>query len=302
MGHALGLAVDLLYHLVPDHLDLGVVEGPLLEDGRCPQLAAPVDEVHLLRITREVVGLLHRGVAATHHGQNLAFEECPVTHGTVGHAAPRVLLLAGDVQLPRRATGGDDHRRSRVGLVELGLHVEVPFVPLRDGLDGIHDDLRAELERVIGHLLGQVRTLDALEADVILDEVGVQHLAAGHAPLDDQGLEHAAPRVHRRAQPGGTTAHNDHVMPTMITSWVFVSVTGASACLSFASPRRRTPPAAAPHNHCPGVRVPGRLPKLSDPAKRGGSRRRPAFPERRTPHCRHGPPVPRCAGSPCRRP
>src|SRR2546429_9716955 len=53
---------------------------------------------------------------------------------------------------------------------------------------------------------------DALEPDVVLDQIGVQELATRRPALDRQSLEHAAPRVHRGAQPGGAGADDDHVV------------------------------------------------------------------------------------------
>src|SRR5918999_1774527 len=51
-------ALELTDSLVPEHLDLGVGEEPLLKDLRGPELVSPVDDIPLLRITGQVVGFL----------------------------------------------------------------------------------------------------------------------------------------------------------------------------------------------------------------------------------------------------
>ena len=52
---------------VPAHLDLGVVEQPVLEDALGAELAAAVDDDDLLREVGEEQRFLDRGVAAADH-------------------------------------------------------------------------------------------------------------------------------------------------------------------------------------------------------------------------------------------
>src|SRR5439155_26214944 len=61
-------------------------------------------------------------------------------------------------------------------------------------------------------LLRELPPLDALEADVVFDQVGIEKLAARRAALEEEGFHHTAPGVHRGAQPGGPRTHDDHVV------------------------------------------------------------------------------------------
>src|SRR5690606_37166732 len=51
---------------------------------------------------------LQRGVAAADHDNILAPEEKAIAGGTVAHAMPDILILAGDAQLARVRADGDD--------------------------------------------------------------------------------------------------------------------------------------------------------------------------------------------------
>src|SRR6059036_2667674 len=79
------IPLDLHHLLVPDHLDLRIREGPLLQDLRGPELVAPVHDVDLARVAGEIVRLLHRGVAPADDGEHLALEERAVAHRAVRH-------------------------------------------------------------------------------------------------------------------------------------------------------------------------------------------------------------------------
>ena len=88
----------------------GIGEQPLLQNLRGPELVAPVDDIHLLGVAGEIVGLLHGGVAAADHGDGLALEEGSVAHRAVGDSPAGVLQLARHLQLGGRAARGEDHR------------------------------------------------------------------------------------------------------------------------------------------------------------------------------------------------
>src|SRR6267143_163548 len=109
-----------------------------------------------------------------YRGEVLALEECPVTHGAVGHALAGVLLLTGDAELHRRAAGGEDHGAGAISVAARGDDLEPFVLRLTHPFDGVGEDLGAELLGVLGHLLGELPPLDALEPDVVLDQVGVQ--------------------------------------------------------------------------------------------------------------------------------
>ena len=197
---------------VPHHFDLGIREGTFLENARGTQLVAAVHDVDLRGVAREVVRLLDRGVAAAHHRQHLALEERAVTHRAIRHALAGVLLLARDAELHRRAAGGEDHRGGAIGVTLRRAHVEPAVTAALNALDRVGHELRAELLGVLGHFLRQLPALDALEAGVVFDQVGVEQLAARRAALERHGLEHAAARVHRRAHAGRSRADDDDVV------------------------------------------------------------------------------------------
>src|SRR5207247_10311556 len=72
-------------------------------------------------------------------------------------------------------------------------------------------NLHPELSRVVAHLERQVRAEDRLEAGVVLDQLGVQELAAERPPVDDDRLQVHPGGVEGSRQPGRPAAHDDHV-------------------------------------------------------------------------------------------
>src|SRR5260370_21840049 len=121
--------------------------------------------MNLARITRQVSGLFDRRIATADDRQALAFEERAVAHRTVRDALARVLLLARDAEFDGRPTGREDHRLGAIGFAARGGHVEPAIGSFVNALDRVRDDLRAELPRVIGHLLRQLPPLVALTPD-----------------------------------------------------------------------------------------------------------------------------------------
>src|SRR6266566_4455007 len=227
------VADDLEHPLVPHHFDLGVRERPLLENLGGTQLVAAVHDVHLARVAREVIGLFDRGIAATHDRQHLALEEGPVADGAVGDALAGILPLPGHAELHRRPAGGEDHRRGAIQPLVGREDVEQPVGGLADLLYGVGDELGAELPGVIREHPGELPALDALEPDVVLDEVGVEQLPAGRAALDRDRLEHAATRVQRGAEASGPGADDDDIVGVAVFSHrLFVN----SKCGGSASP------------------------------------------------------------------
>ena len=81
-----------------------------------------------------------------------------------------------------------------------------------DGLHSVHDELGAELLGMLRHEPGQLRTLDALEPDVVLDQIRVEQLTSRHSPLDHERVQHAASRIHRCAQSRRSGTDNDDVV------------------------------------------------------------------------------------------
>jgi hypothetical protein len=87
------------------------------------------------------------------------------------------LLLARHAELHRLAADRDDDGEGAMlrSVVETD---ELPGPLVLDLHDAVHLDAQPELQCVLRHLLGELEPCDALEAGVILDEVGVEDLAA----------------------------------------------------------------------------------------------------------------------------
>src|SRR5437867_5974881 len=288
---ALPGSFDLHHVLVPDHLDLGVREGTLLEDLRRPELVAAVHDVDLARVAGEIVRLLDGGVTAAHDRQHLAFEDRAVAHRAVRDALRRVFLLTRHRELHRRPAGREEDRRGAVQHAPRARNVKPAVFRLAHSLHGVGDDFGAEFLGMLAHLLGEVPSLDALEPDIVLNQIGVEQLAPRSATLDRNRLQHSATRIHGRAQPSGAAADDDQVVAV---SGVLVHRSGipiegdrppppgrAPTARETGQSRTRRPAAPArpasrapPRRSCPhhaGCRAPGaaaRPPPGSAPARR----------------------------------
>src|SRR5581483_10819255 len=211
-GVDLVVADDLLDVRVEDELDLRVRPRTVDEDRLRAELVPAVDDVNLRRVPGEEVALLDRGVAAAHHRELLALEERPVAHGAVADPAAPELLLAGDLEVARKAARRDDQRAAAqlvAGLDpdDLGVAVDVDLLHRLEVAD-----LEAELARVLAHLGGKVRAQDGLEPGVVLDKLGVQKLAAQRPAVEQDGLEVHPRGVQTGGQAGGAPADDDDVV------------------------------------------------------------------------------------------
>ncbi len=198
-----------LGHLgVPDELDLGVREGAVLHDLRCPQLLAAMDHDHLVAEAREVGRLLHRGVAAAHHHHPLAAEEETVAGGAGRDSESEVELFARDLEQLGRGAAGDDHRLRRV-LALLDPDAERVGGEIHPRHLGVHD-LGAEALGLGAEHLHQLGAEDRVhEARIVLDLGGDGELAAGLVAAEQQRLEVGAGRVDRGGVPGRAGPDDD---------------------------------------------------------------------------------------------
>ena len=96
--HALWLTLYLFHHLVPNDLDLRVLECPPLNDLRSSQLVAAVNYVDLVRIASEIVRLFNGCVTPTYDRQDLALEECTVADSAVRDSLSCILYFTRDIQ------------------------------------------------------------------------------------------------------------------------------------------------------------------------------------------------------------
>src|SRR5712664_4252170 len=212
MRDATRVAGDLGHDGVADDLDLRVREGALLQKLGGAEFVTAVHQMHFARVARDIIGFFDGGVTAPDDGEALALEEGAVAHRAVRNSLAGKFLLARHPEFDGCATGGEDYRLTAIAVAAGGLDVEPAVGVPADPLDGIGHDLGAELLRMFGHLLRQLPPLDALEADVVFDEVGVEELSTRRAALDRDRVEHATAGVERRTQPRGAGAYDDHVV------------------------------------------------------------------------------------------
>ena len=208
------VALDFFDDRVPDDFDLRIREQPLLQNLRRAQLVAPMNQIHLVRVAREEIRLFRRRVAAADDGDRLVAEERAVADRAVRHALPRVLELAGNAELHRRAAGGDDdgRRLDRRRPTRCASRTCRPSRLLHALDDDAVLELGAELRGVIGEFLRELVPEDRLEAGIVLDQLGVQQLAARKAALEHDGFEHRAAGIHAGAHPRRARADDDDVV------------------------------------------------------------------------------------------
>ena len=171
-----------------------------------------MQDIDLRRVAGEEVALLDGGVAAADHRQVLTLEEGAVADGAVAHASTPELLFAGDLEVPRQAAGRDDQGAA----AQLAAGLEADDLGVAVDVDLLHRlevaDLEAELARVLAHLRREVRSEDRLKPGVVLDELGVQQLAAKRPAVEQHGLEVHPRGVEAGREAGGAAADDDHVV------------------------------------------------------------------------------------------
>src|SRR6185437_446121 len=204
-------------------------EQALLKDLGRAQLIATMDEVHLVRVSGQEIRLFGRRVAAADDRNDLITEKRAIADGAVRHSLPRVLQLAGHAELDRRAARRADHRRRAVDFACLVARLEHPVRQLANGFDD-HAVLKlgTELGGVLGEFLRELAAEDALESGVVLDQLGIEELAAGKAALEDDGLEHGSAGVHAGAHSCRARSDN-HDVVGVSRSHVRSSSAGGSA-------------------------------------------------------------------------
>jgi len=161
-----------------DGLDLIHLQETVLQDRLRAKVVPAVHDVELVGETGQEKAFLESRVAPSDDSQVRPFEEGAVADRAVRDPAAVVLLLADDAELGRLSTDGDDD-----GVCgELGAVLELHDLPVALAPDLLHGlvclDLETEFESVFRHLLRELRSGDRLKAGVVLDELGVEDLAA----------------------------------------------------------------------------------------------------------------------------
>jgi hypothetical protein len=126
---------------VPQKVDLLVLEGAVLHDLRCPELASSMDDGHFAPEAGEEERLLHRRVSASDDSDLLPPIERPVASRAGRDPAILELLLRFQTEPLGGGAGRDDERICEVGLLR-GLDAERSPVENDLGRVGVHDPSR----------------------------------------------------------------------------------------------------------------------------------------------------------------
>src|SRR5439155_7620253 len=206
----LAVAADLRDMSGDEPLDLLHAEETLLQDGLGPELFAPVHQVELLGESRQEEAFLEGGVAAADDREVGALKEGAVANGTVRDALAVQLLLAGHAELHRLAADRDENGE-RAMLCSVVEQDDLPRALVPDLHHAADVHAQTELQRVVGHLVGELETGDGLEAGIVLDELGVEDLAAGAVLLEEHDIHVRARGIQSRGEAGGAGADDDQV-------------------------------------------------------------------------------------------
>ena len=206
---------------VPEKLDLGVAEGPVLHDLRGAELVAAMDDGDLLGEAAEEVGLLQCRVTTANDRNVVVTEEKAIAGGARREAVTDESGLTLEAQHDRLGSGRDDQRVGLIGGFS-SVRVADPDAIRGSGevdLARLHRlDLCAEPFGLRPEVHHEFRTHDPLGKPGKVLDVGRQHqlttgLVAGGAgfALEDERGKIGPGRVDRCGQPGGAGSDDDDV-------------------------------------------------------------------------------------------
>ena len=89
--------------------------------------------------------------------------------------------------------------------------LEDPVVSPDDPLHRVLPDIGSELDRVGGHQVGQLAAQHVLETGIVVDPLGVEQLASGNTPLQEDRPQQAPARIHGGAETGRPPAYDDDI-------------------------------------------------------------------------------------------
>ena len=189
---------DLVDHAVPDHLDLGMLECAILQDAFGAEVVAAVNEGDLRSEVGQKQCFLDGGIAAADHDHILAAVEEAIAGGAGRDAESLEGVFRRQAEPARLRAGGKDHG---LGQINLAAVAGQPERPLRhvERIHRIGDDFRADVPRLLFHLLHQPGALDHVRKAGIVFNVGRNgELAARLDALDQHRLQHGARGIDRR--------------------------------------------------------------------------------------------------------
>ncbi len=203
------VAANLFDGGVPDHLDFGMLEQPVLQDAFGTQRAAAMHQGDLGGKIGQEQRFLDRGVAAADHENLLAAVEEPVAGGASGDAEALEGFLGGEAEPAGLGAGGEDDRVGEIHFAGVAGDAE-RSLPEFQCVDVIGDDPGTDVCRLLFHLLHQPRSLDDVgEAWIVLDIGGDGELSARLDALDQHWLKHRARGVNSGSVAGGAGPDDD---------------------------------------------------------------------------------------------
>ena len=185
-------AGDVFEDAVPDHLDLGMLEQPVLQNLFSAKRVAPVHDRDLGGKIGEEQCLFDRGIAAADHDHFLVAIEEAVAGRAGRHAIAFEFLFGGQIEPARLRAGRDDERVGEIDVAGIADQLEGPLRQFHL-VHVVGDDAGADMLGLRLHLLHQPGSLDDVgEAGIVLDVGGDRELAAGLHALNQDRLQHGA--------------------------------------------------------------------------------------------------------------
>ena len=117
--------------LVPYHLDLGMLEQPVLQNALGTEMVAAMHDRHLRCEIGQEQRLLNRGIAAADHHDFLAAIEKAVARGAGRNAKALELFFRVDAQPARLGAGGKDHGFRQIDIATVAGQSERLLVELQ---------------------------------------------------------------------------------------------------------------------------------------------------------------------------
>lgn len=209
----LAVSLGLDGHVVEENLDLGVGGQSLGHNGGSSQLVLSDNDVDLGAVLGEEEGLLSGRVSSSDNGERLVSEngDSTVTDSAGRDTLLPVLVLTGQRESLGRGTSGKNNGVGSVGLlvlIELGPVLEGSLGQIDLG-DGLGDDLGAESDGLLSHVLHELGAHDSVgEAGEVLNLSGSGELTAGsnavgHHSLVESGLDLGSRKVDGSGVGGG---------------------------------------------------------------------------------------------------
>ncbi len=169
---------QLIGNGVPHKLDVRKRFKALMVNGRCTQLVATVNQVHLLADARQVDRIGGRGVPAADDDGRLAPEEVAVASRAIRHPAALQLILPIDSQITWAGSGRNDNG-ARFDLFAAGRsqHFGRGGEVNRDNVFGTHGG--TEVHSLLLHRESELEAARTFgKPGIVLDDLGLGELSA----------------------------------------------------------------------------------------------------------------------------